>query len=54
MEQLGVEYIVRTFSFICLSIVAMVTDNRIFHTLLVIGISIYVYQTIALLYWTAL
>jgi hypothetical protein len=37
-----------------LSIVAMFTDNRIFHTLLVTGISIYQYQTIIFLYWSAL
>ncbi len=54
MEQLGLAYIVKTLLFFGLSIVAMVTENRIFHTLLVIGISIYQYQTIIFLYWTAL
>ncbi len=54
VEQLGLTYIVKTVLFFSLSIVAMVTDNRIFHTLFVIGISIFYYLTIVFLYWTAL
>jgi hypothetical protein len=54
IERLGLEYILRICVFFGLSIVAMFTDNRIFHTLLVTGISIYQYQTIIFLYWSAL